>query len=271
MSRLANVTLLLVEDEIDNRDMLADGLAAHGADVRTASSGEEALDLLRTWRPDVLISDLDLPGIDGYTLLETIRRDAPLAPLPAIALTGHAGTTDRERSLRTGYQKHLVKPARIRDIVSAVETLRGGGSKDLRAMLAGLNAVSPCRFTSLLRFAQDNTLVSLWTFDRERPEVDPFPAGLPIHASYCVLIRDTRKPCTIEDAAAHPQASPHPQASELACYVGVPLFQRDGRLFGTVCCYDEEAHTLAPSLVERLQAEARRLEPTLWQLFDVPS
>ena len=101
-------------------------------------------------------------------------------------------------------------------------------------LFAQLNAASGCRYTSVLRFAVDNTLSSIWTYDRDRPKVDPFPIGLPIHASYYVLIRDSQAMAVIKDARTDARVAEHPKRDQLAHYIGVPLFREDGTLFGTL-------------------------------------
>jgi CheY-like chemotaxis protein len=90
--------------------------------VRTAGSVPAALALLATWRPDVLVSDLSMPGEDGYALIARLRaRDSRYPRLPAIALTAYAGPADREHIISAGFQAHVRKPFRSAELVGAVE------------------------------------------------------------------------------------------------------------------------------------------------------
>lgn len=272
---LRGVDVVVIEDDDDSRALLADGLALYGATLRATGTGSEALAMMRARCPEIILCDLGLPDFDGYSLLEQVRADPALRAVAAIALTGYSDRGNRMESQRAGYQKHLVKPAALGDIVAAIDVLRrprgalaGGDTKTLRTVLAELNAASPCRFTSLLRFADDGTLVSLWTYDREDPDSDPFPLGLPVHASYCQLVHETRSTVTIPNAALAPQRRAHAHRAAYACYIGTPLHRRDGALFGTVCCYDAEPHELGAALRDALEATAHALEPRLWRLFD---
>jgi GAF domain-containing protein len=143
-------------------------------------------------------------------------------------------------------------------------------SLELREALARLNAASGCRYTSLLRFAEDNTLTSIWTYDRDRPKTDPFPIGLPVHASYCVLVRDSGTMAVIEDAKRDPRVAKHPKRDALARYIGVPLFREDGSMFGTLCCYDSEPHAIDQATRDAVAAAARQIEPWLNAMFATP-
>ncbi len=275
MAALDGVDVLLIEDDDDSRELLQMGLEMHGATVTSVADADATFRALTSWRPHVIISDLELADVDGYTILQMIRANPRLAGVCAIALSGQGALADRTRSLAAGYQKHLLKPARLEDIISAISSLRAGPcaesarlQPDLRGVLEELARVSESRFTSLLRFAEDDRLVSLWTYDRENPEADPYPIGLPIHASYCVLVRAAGDTVAIEHAAVDVRAIGHAKRLELGCYVGAPLFYRDGRMFGTVCCYEEEPRPFSPDLVREVERSARRLEPDLWRLFE---
>ena len=122
LASLKGSRVLLVEDERDSADFLRQILEGHGAAVVVVSSGQAALEALRTDRPDVLISDIGLPEMDGYQLLERIRQlDAKDGgAIPAIALTAFASPEDRRRALRAGYQAHLAKPLESGDVLATV-------------------------------------------------------------------------------------------------------------------------------------------------------
>jgi CheY-like chemotaxis protein len=96
-----------------------------GAEVREASSAAEALHALDEFRPAVLISDIGMPGTDGYELIRRVRlrEDDHGGATPAIALTAFARSEDRVRALRAGYQLHLSKPVTPADLTAAVANL----------------------------------------------------------------------------------------------------------------------------------------------------
>ena len=106
------------------REMLAVILENAGAEVRAASSAEDALMILQTWTPDAVLSDIEMPGEDGYGLVEKVRRLASTrGPLVAIALTAHARPEDRVRALESGFQWHLAKPIDPAELLSVLSTL----------------------------------------------------------------------------------------------------------------------------------------------------
>jgi CheY-like chemotaxis protein len=121
---------LIVEDEEDTLAMLAMVFGRCGAEVKAVSSTAEALSLIEGWQPEVLISDLGLPGEDGYSLIRQVRekesRDGSF--IPAVALSGYARMEDKARALAAGYQLHLAKPVRVLDLTNAVAGLAGRDS-----------------------------------------------------------------------------------------------------------------------------------------------
>ncbi|MDQ3880567.1 MAG: ATP-binding protein, partial [Chloroflexota bacterium] len=118
---LRGVTVLLVEDDAPSRQTIAALLEQEGADVVAAPSAAEALETLRHRPPDVLVSDIAMPGMDGYALIRTLRGATPsLRSIPAIALTGFGRGSDRERALREGFQLHVPKPVDSRALATAV-------------------------------------------------------------------------------------------------------------------------------------------------------
>ncbi len=256
-----------MEDDEDSRFLLAAGLGRYGAEVTQAGSGEQALETLSA-RPDVLVADLQLGGMEGTELLGKLRARPGLGALPGIALTGHGGQDVRDDAFRAGFAKHLLKPTKVLDLVAAILGTELRPARDIRTMLAELSLKSPCRFTSLLRFTDDATLSSVWTHDRENPDVDPFPLGLPIAASYCVLVRDSGDACVIEDARSDARTTSHPKRDELAAYLGVPLRRADGALFGTLCTYDVQPRELSARVREALEAAIREIQATMAWLLE---
>jgi CheY-like chemotaxis protein len=125
--RLDGVRALVVDDHEDGLELVAMILTQQGADVLKASDAAGALTLLRERRPNVLVSDLEMPGESGYDLVEKVRAlPANQGGLtPAIALTAFARSDDRVRALMAGFQAHLSKPMRPHDLAAAVAELVG--------------------------------------------------------------------------------------------------------------------------------------------------
>ena len=124
-SALDGVRLLLVEDEADQRHLLRRILTEQGATVRSAEDARAGMEMLRQERPQVLISDIGLPGMDGYEFLRGVRGlpEAEGGRTPAIALTAFARAEDRQRALRAGYQAHITKPAEAAELISLIVNL----------------------------------------------------------------------------------------------------------------------------------------------------
>jgi CheY-like chemotaxis protein len=120
---LDGVHVLVVDDEQDTLELLGTALGQSGARVTTAGSAAEALLAMARDFPDVLISDIAMPGEDGYALIERVRREERGRQLPAIALTAYAGAEDRARALLAGYQQHMAKPVEPNELVVAVSAL----------------------------------------------------------------------------------------------------------------------------------------------------
>jgi PAS domain S-box-containing protein len=118
---LENIKVLVVEDEEDTRDLIQRILENHEALVFPAGSAPEALAMLEAVDPDILLSDLGLPDVSGYELIQTIRRRKDrLGNIPAIALTAFARTDDRTRALRAGFQTHLAKPIEPAELIVTI-------------------------------------------------------------------------------------------------------------------------------------------------------
>ncbi len=125
---LDGVTVLLVEDDADTREMLSLTLRHHGANVHAAPSVPVALQIAREVTPHVVLSDIGMPGDDGYSLMMKIRSGAieQLRDVPAIALTAYAREDDRQRALSSGFGYHLAKPVDPMLVVQTIaEAARG--------------------------------------------------------------------------------------------------------------------------------------------------
>jgi PAS domain S-box-containing protein len=120
-TQLTGVKILVVDDDPDSCEMLRRVLQERGAHVETVSSSNDALRRLEEMQPDVLVSDIGMPEMDGYELIRTIR--ARGHPLPAVALTAFARSEDRIRSLRSGFQSHVPKPLEPRELTEVIASL----------------------------------------------------------------------------------------------------------------------------------------------------
>jgi CheY-like chemotaxis protein len=117
--------VLVVDDEADARELIAAVLGQSGAEVATAASAAEALDSLTRVRPHVLVSDISMPGDDGYALLRRVRELSleRHGRVPAVALTAYARAEDRERALAVGFASHVPKPVEPAELVDVVARL----------------------------------------------------------------------------------------------------------------------------------------------------
>jgi PAS domain S-box-containing protein len=124
---LTGVRVLLVDDDPDTLGMLNVTLEQSNAEVKTAASTAEALELMERWMPDVLVSDIGMPGEDGYELIRKIRDKGPNrgGKIPAVALTAFAGEIDRNRILTAGFNKHISKPVEPQDLLVLIAGLLG--------------------------------------------------------------------------------------------------------------------------------------------------
>ncbi|HEY0467947.1 MAG TPA: response regulator [Polyangiaceae bacterium] len=121
VGRLSNIKILVVEDDEDARDLLVTVLTQQGAKVSQAGHATDALLQLVESVPDVMVSDIGLPGEDGYELVRAIRaRGYTPAPLPAIALTAYSRREDQRLALQAGFQAHVAKPVEPAILVAAV-------------------------------------------------------------------------------------------------------------------------------------------------------
>ena len=123
---LTGVKVLVVDNEADARALVATVLERCGAHVTMASSAAEAIRRIAEDRPDVLLSDIAMPGQDGYDLIRQLRSLERIGPpIPAAALTAFATATDRARALLAGYQAHLPKPVEPSELAAVVAALAG--------------------------------------------------------------------------------------------------------------------------------------------------
>ena len=125
-ARLDGVRVMVVDDELDTREMLRILIGQLGAEVKACSSSEEAMRVLSEWKPDVIVSDIEMPDEDGYELIRKVRRleaNGGSRSVPAIALTAYGRVEDRVRALSAGYQMHVAKPAEPAELAAVIASL----------------------------------------------------------------------------------------------------------------------------------------------------
>jgi CheY-like chemotaxis protein len=115
--------VLVVDDNVDSAELLAESLVDAGHEVRAAHDGPSALQLVESFQPDIAFLDIGLPVMDGYELADLLRLVPGLAQLPLVAMTGYARDDDRKRALASGFREHLAKPLDIEQVVACVESL----------------------------------------------------------------------------------------------------------------------------------------------------
>jgi PAS domain S-box-containing protein len=131
---LTGLRILIVEDEADARDLLATILEQNGAQVTAASSANQALSLLLPSRFDVLVSDIGMPNVDGYTFIRKVRQLEMLHGfIPAVALTAYASESDCQLAIEAGFQVHLSKPFDPNQLIDVVAKLAKEASNVVRS------------------------------------------------------------------------------------------------------------------------------------------
>jgi CheY-like chemotaxis protein len=125
---IRGLRVLVVDDDSDARELLEESLRAHGVVVETAESAPEGFEALQRFRPHVLVSDIGMPGEDGYSFMQRVRQleEAAGGSTPAVAVTAFTRMEDRKRALAAGYSEHLGKPVdydRLRSTIAQLGKL----------------------------------------------------------------------------------------------------------------------------------------------------
>lgn len=119
--------ILVIEDNAANRELISYLLTAFGHTPVLASGGEEGVELARREHPDLVVCDIQMPGMDGYAVARALRGDSRLSQVPLIAVTASAMLGDRERVLAAGFDAYIAKPIDPETIVPLLENLLGRG------------------------------------------------------------------------------------------------------------------------------------------------
>jgi CheY-like chemotaxis protein len=114
--------ILVIEDNVDAAESLRDLLEIYGCTVAVAYTGAEGVTLASSFQPDLILCDLGLPGMDGYTVAAALRRDPATAGARRVALSGYGDEDHRRRSHEAGFDTHLLKPVELVELKSLLET-----------------------------------------------------------------------------------------------------------------------------------------------------
>lgn len=122
---LEGLRVLVVDDEVDTRQLLIEILEHYGAEVTAAASAGEAMRSITQWQPNLLVSDIAMPEVDGYMLIRQIRAKQPEqgGTIPAIALTAYAGEANQQQILKAGFHRHVTKPVEPIELAKAIANL----------------------------------------------------------------------------------------------------------------------------------------------------
>ncbi len=126
---LTGLRILVVDDHEDGREVLAEMLSMCDAEVKVAASANEAIATIGAWRPQVIVSDISMPEVDGYAFIRKVRETESHRDIPAIAVTAHALAEDRERALAAGFQNHVAKPVQLAELALSIATITGRNQK----------------------------------------------------------------------------------------------------------------------------------------------
>lgn len=117
--------IVLVEDNEDNRDMLSRRLTRKGHEVLIAVNGEEAVEVVKREKPDLVLMDISLPVMDGFEATKRLKSNEETRAIPIIALTAHAMSGDREKAIEAGCDDYDVKPVELPRLLAKIDSLLG--------------------------------------------------------------------------------------------------------------------------------------------------
>ena len=117
--------IMVIEDDEDQREVVCINLEAAGYETRQVADGDSAIEAVRTEKPDLILLDANLPGMDGYTICRLLKSDAALAPIPVLFITTRSSLDDRAVGLTLGADDYLVKPVDMSELMLRVQVLLG--------------------------------------------------------------------------------------------------------------------------------------------------
>jgi CheY-like chemotaxis protein len=129
MASLEGLKVLVVDDDFLTLEFLEFLFADERASMKKASSVAQALEILGSWSPDIVISDIGLPGEDGLSFIGKLKSQEKTKHIPVLALTGYSSGVDRARLQNAGYKRVLIKPVEPEALLSAVEQIAGTSQK----------------------------------------------------------------------------------------------------------------------------------------------
>ena len=112
--------ILLVDDEPDNLEVVAETLEFRGAVVKTAQNGKDALEILQNFEPNLILTDLSMPVMNGWEMRARIKSQAQTSSIPILALSAHAISGDSDRALEAGFDGYMTKPVKINTLVNDI-------------------------------------------------------------------------------------------------------------------------------------------------------
>jgi CheY-like chemotaxis protein len=118
-----SLRILVVDDNLDAAQTLAILLRANGHQVEAVHDGPTALEVARSYRPNLILLDIGLPGMDGFEVAKKVRQDLDLGNVVLVAMTGYGQESDKQRSKEVGFDHHLIKPAdfsKVKEILATV-------------------------------------------------------------------------------------------------------------------------------------------------------
>ena len=122
IEKIASPTILVVEDNQDNRELIVKALSVNGYNVIEAVDGEEAIDKAKSEKPDLILMDLFIPKIDGYEVTRILKGNDELKNIPVIACTAHAMKGDMEAALAAGCDGYIPKPIDVRELSNQINS-----------------------------------------------------------------------------------------------------------------------------------------------------
>jgi CheY-like chemotaxis protein len=272
---LADRTVVIVDPDAASTELMAQHLRSLGARCFHAPDAAAAAWGARETLPHVIVAELELPDLDANALIEQLRSLPECAGVPAIGLTANRGLLTRVQGLAHGFEKYLAKPIWLPDLTDAICCLLGSRPRlgdhappaleeladsvaqhDYRYLLGTLNSLTGYRYSALLR-SDETELRSIWTFDRERPDVDPFPSTLAIAETPCARVLAEARPIGLTDSTADELAPVERRHSVMRAFAGVPWCDEEGSPVGVLCHFDPLPRGVDPATLELLERVAK--------------